>query len=143
MTNKINYKQINQFRQTGVLKLKNFFEKNEISKLKENILKKIKSKNSFDSYYEKINGKRLLRRIEKLSKNSKDFHKEIEAKSRLTENMAEKIAHRGPDDKGYLNDENISLGFRRLSILDVKNGNQPVFSSDKSIISIFNGEIYN
>ena len=74
MTHKINYKQINQFRQTGVLKLKNFFEKNEISKLKVNISKKIKSKNSFDSYYEKINGKRLLRRIEKLSKNSKDFY---------------------------------------------------------------------
>ena len=68
---------------------------------------------------------------------------EIEGKSRLTENMAEKIAHRGPDDKGQLNDENISLGFRRLSILDVKNGNQPVFNSNKSIISIFNGEIYN
>ena len=39
MTHKINYKQINQFRQTGVLKLKNFFEKNEISKLKVNISK--------------------------------------------------------------------------------------------------------
>ena len=50
-----------------------------------------------------------------------DFNKEIEAKSHLTENMAEKITHRGPDDKGQLNDENVSLGFRRLSILDVKN----------------------
>ena len=57
--------------------------------------------------------------------------------------MAEKIAHRGPDDSGQFNDENISLGFRRLSILDVKNGNQPAYNSNKSIISIFNGEIYN
>ena len=74
MTHKINYKQINQFRQTGSIEIKKLFEKNEISKLKVNISKKIKSKNSFDSYYEKINGKRLLRRIEKLSKNSKDFY---------------------------------------------------------------------
>ena len=57
--------------------------------------------------------------------------------------MAEKILHRGPDDSGAFSDENISLGFKRLSILDIKNGNQPIFNKNKSIVSIFNGEIYN
>ena len=51
------------------------------------------------------------------------------------------LAHRGPDDKGFYNDEYISLAFNRLSILDLKNGNQP--NKRDHIISIFNGEIYN
>ena len=45
--------------------------------------------------------------------------------------------------EGDYNDEFISLGFRRLSILDVENGNQPMTNKDKKIISIFNGEIFN
>lgn len=89
MTLKTNYNQIKQFRQTGVLRLKNFFEENEINKLKENISKKIKGKNSFDSYYERINGKRLLRRIEKLSKNSKNFHNLLSQKKLI--NLFKKI----------------------------------------------------
>ena len=49
--------------------------------------------------------------------------------------------HRGPDDDGYYKDANISLAFNRLSIIDLKNGNQPI--KTYNIISIFNGEIYN
>ena len=51
------------------------------------------------------------------------------------------LSHRGPDDKGYYNDQYISLAFNRLSILDLKNGNQPIIKDH--IVTIFNGEIYN
>ncbi len=49
--------------------------------------------------------------------------------------------HRGPDDQGYYDDNLVSLGFRRLSIIDLINGNQPIIKNN--IITIFNGEIYN
>ena len=52
-------------------------------------------------------------------------------------------SYRGPDDSGEFNDEFISMGFRRLSILDIEKGNQPVTNKNKKIISIFNGEIFN
>lgn len=62
----------------------------------------------------------------------------------LIEQMNEKIRHRGPDDEGFYLDENISLGHRRLSIIDLsENGKQPIFNEDKSLCIIFNGEIYN
>ncbi len=58
--------------------------------------------------------------------------------------MNEKIKHRGPDGEGFYIDENISLGHRRLSIIDLsENGKQPLFNEDKSLCIIFNGEIYN
>lgn len=57
--------------------------------------------------------------------------------------MTDKIIHRGPDDEGMYQDEFISLGFRRLSIIDLGSGKQPLFNEDKSKVLIFNGEIYN
>jgi asparagine synthase (glutamine-hydrolysing) len=57
--------------------------------------------------------------------------------------MTDAIAYRGPDDSGYLIDDNVALGHRRLSIIDLKNGHQPMFNADKSIAVVFNGEIYN
>ena len=57
--------------------------------------------------------------------------------------MADLIAHRGPDSEGYYCDENIALGFRRLSIIDLNGGSQPIYSADKSKVIVFNGEIYN
>lgn len=57
--------------------------------------------------------------------------------------MADKIAHRGPDDEGFFVDDTISLGFRRLSIIDLAGGAQPIYNEDKSKIIFFNGEIYN
>jgi asparagine synthase (glutamine-hydrolysing) len=57
--------------------------------------------------------------------------------------MAEAIRHRGPDDSSYFIENNLALGFKRLSIIDLANGNQPFFSEDKSVVVICNGEIYN
>jgi hypothetical protein len=61
----------------------------------------------------------------------------------LIRQMAGLIAHRGPDDEGFLVDENMGLGFRRLSIIDLSTGNQPMSDNEKNIWLIFNGEIYN
>ncbi len=61
----------------------------------------------------------------------------------LLERMADAIVHRGPDESGFWECDSISLGMRRLSIVDLDTGQQPVFNEDKSICVIFNGEIYN
>lgn len=53
------------------------------------------------------------------------------------------IIHRGPDEDGYYADGNINLGMRRLSIIDVTTGHQPIHNEDRSIWTVFNGEIYN
>lgn len=57
--------------------------------------------------------------------------------------MADAIAHRGPDDEGFLDDRNIALGFRRLSIVDLATGHQPMPNEDGTVHVVFNGEIYN
>jgi asparagine synthase (glutamine-hydrolysing) len=57
--------------------------------------------------------------------------------------MNDTITHRGPDDEGYHISDSIGLGFRRLSIIDLSGGHQPMSDSEKSVWVIFNGEIYN
>lgn len=57
--------------------------------------------------------------------------------------MSNKIIHRGPDSAGFYVDDKIALGFRRLSIIDLDGGSQPIFNEDKSMVIVFNGEIYN
>jgi len=58
--------------------------------------------------------------------------------------MTRVLAHRGPDDNGYFFDERVSLGHRRLSIIDLSNNaRQPMFNEDESLALVFNGEIYN
>ena len=57
--------------------------------------------------------------------------------------MSEKIAHRGPDGDGIFVDDHVALGHRRLSIIDLEYGIQPMFSADKRYVIVFNGEIYN
>ena len=57
--------------------------------------------------------------------------------------MAASIFHRGPDEDGFYADEEINLGIRRLSIIDVETGHQPVHNEDQTIWTVFNGEIYN
>lgn len=57
--------------------------------------------------------------------------------------MNSAIIHRGPDDAGYWDSAHISLGMRRLSIVDLETGQQPVFNEDGRITVVFNGEIYN
>lgn len=61
----------------------------------------------------------------------------------VLEAMANSIAHRGPDSSGAFIDSSIALGFRRLSIIDLDGGNQPMFNEDGSLVLVFNGEIYN
>jgi len=57
--------------------------------------------------------------------------------------MARSIAHRGPDDEGYFIAGPVGLGFRRLSIIDLTGGHQPMSDADETVWVIFNGEIYN
>jgi len=61
----------------------------------------------------------------------------------LVRAMADTIRHRGPDDDGYYVSGQVGLGFRRLSIIDLKSGHQPLSNEDGSIWIVFNGEIYN
>ena len=61
----------------------------------------------------------------------------------LLARMNSTLAHRGPDDEGYYVDESIGLGHRRLSIIDLNTGRQPIFNEDGTKVIIFNGEIYN
>ena len=58
-------------------------------------------------------------------------------------NMSKRIEHRGPDGEGYYIDENIALAHRRLSIIDLTTGTQPIYNEDKSLVIIYNGETYN
>jgi len=61
----------------------------------------------------------------------------------IISDMSKVARHRGPDDKGVFVDKNIGLGHRRLSIIDLKTGRQPIHNEDGSIWIVFNGEIYN
>ncbi len=61
----------------------------------------------------------------------------------LVRQMADSIRHRGPDGDGFYSDAAIALGHRRLSIIDLATGDQPIFNEDDSIAIVFNGEIYN
>jgi asparagine synthase (glutamine-hydrolysing) len=57
--------------------------------------------------------------------------------------MTGTIVHRGPDDEGYFFERSLGLGFRRLSIIDLSGGHQPMCDAQKSVWIVFNGEIYN
>lgn len=57
--------------------------------------------------------------------------------------MNDRIKHRGPDGDGYFIDGDVALGHRRLSIIDLSTGDQPMFNEDGSVVTVFNGEIYN
>ena len=64
-------------------------------------------------------------------------------KNPIIKEMADTIKHRGPDGEGYFTDESIAMGFRRLSIIDLSTGDQPLFNEDQNLVINFNGEIYN
>jgi asparagine synthase (glutamine-hydrolysing) len=61
----------------------------------------------------------------------------------LLKQMADAIQHRGPDDEGYYLSGPVGLGFRRLSIIDLNTGHQPISNEDGTVWIVFNGEIYN
>ena len=71
------------------------------------------------------------------------FRPEAKASEALIRSMADAIAHRGPDDEGFYVSGQIGLGFRRLSIIDLGGGHQPISNEDGSVWVVFNGEIYN
>ncbi len=68
---------------------------------------------------------------------------ELEDRRAVVEDMGREIAHRGPDDDGVFVDDTAALGFRRLSIIDLAAGVQPMHSADDRYVMVFNGEIYN
>lgn len=66
-----------------------------------------------------------------------------ESAEHLIDAMCQIIRHRGPDDQGTWVGDGVALGMRRLSIIDLAGGHQPIFNEDQSILIVFNGEIYN
>ena len=71
------------------------------------------------------------------------FSNRLENSREILKLMGEEMIHRGPDGDGYFIDENLSMGMRRLSILDIEKGNQPFYNNDKTVVVMCNGEIYN
>jgi asparagine synthase (glutamine-hydrolysing) len=71
------------------------------------------------------------------------FEREGQVSPALVRSMADAIQHRGPDDDGYHFSGPVGLGFRRLSIIDLNTGHQPISNEDGSVWVVFNGEIYN
>ena len=67
----------------------------------------------------------------------------IQEKETVILDMVSKIIHRGPDDDGFYVDKNVGLGMRRLSIIDLSTGKQPVVTENGKLLIFFNGEIYN
>ncbi|MBQ5439728.1 MAG: asparagine synthase (glutamine-hydrolyzing) [Clostridia bacterium] len=71
------------------------------------------------------------------------FTGHIDKSDKIIKKMADVITHRGPDSEGFYCDKDISMGFRRLSIIDLSGGDQPIYNDDKTKVLTFNGEIYN
>ena len=69
--------------------------------------------------------------------------KTIKNKEKVIKDMAERIKYRGPDGEGYFIDDEVALAHRRLAIIDLSSGGQPQYNEDKSLVIVFNGEIYN
>src|SRR5829696_9020073 len=65
------------------------------------------------------------------------------ASREVLEGMNKCIVHRGPDEDGFFVHENVALAMRRLAIIDLKGGQQPIFNQEKTAVIVFNGEIYN
>lgn len=71
------------------------------------------------------------------------FTGQVVDRDQTIRNMTEVITHRGPDSNGFFSDDYVSMGFRRLSIIDLDTGHQPIYNEDKTLVLTFNGEIYN
>ena len=61
----------------------------------------------------------------------------------VIQDMSNKIIHRGPDSEGLYTDDTLHMAFRRLSIIDLSGGSQPIYNENKTMAILFNGEIYN
>ena len=62
---------------------------------------------------------------------------------KIVKDMSKRIAHRGPDGEGFFRCDNVAFAHRRLSIIDLSTGDQPMYNEDETVVTIFNGEIYN
>ena len=71
------------------------------------------------------------------------FTGQIADREQKLRDMAEVITHRGPDSEGTYLDDGLAMAFRRLSIIDLEGGSQPLYNEDKTLVLLFNGEIYN
>ncbi len=71
------------------------------------------------------------------------FTGKLENKKEILNKMMGRIIHRGPDSEGEFISDEVALGFRRLSIIDLEGGSQPIYNEDGSVVIVFNGEIYN
>ena len=71
------------------------------------------------------------------------FTGKLENREDVLKKMTAVITHRGPDSEGFYIDESVNMGFRRLSIIDLDSGHQPIYNEDKTLVLTFNGEIYN
>ncbi len=71
------------------------------------------------------------------------FTGEVLDREKVLKGMTDVIVHRGPNSEGFFSVPEISMGFRRLSIIDLDDGNQPLYNEDKTLVLTFNGEIYN
>ncbi len=69
--------------------------------------------------------------------------KDRDTRSRRVRAMTRALRHRGPDDEGFFDDRRVSLGFRRLSVIDLETGQQPISCLDDQVAIVLNGEIYN
>ncbi len=78
----------------------------------------------------------------KIDEINKEVNRKFSRKEALSRMLAV-ISHRGPDSQDTYIDDDISLGFRRLSIIDIEGGSQPIYNEDKTKVLVFNGEIYN
>lgn len=72
-----------------------------------------------------------------------NYYQKRDVSKRLLQNMVSALEHRGPDDVGTYTKGNIGLGVRRLSIIDLETGHQPIANEDNTIWIVYNGEIYN
>ena len=67
----------------------------------------------------------------------------LKDKKHIIYKMMNRIKHRGPDGEGTYIDDNIAIGFKRLSIIGLNDGCQPIYNEDRNLVLVFNGEIYN
>ena len=71
------------------------------------------------------------------------FGREKRIPHETLQSLNNSLFHRGPDDEGYFIDNHVGLGHRRLSIIDIEKGHQPIYNETKSVVIVFNGEVYN
>ena len=71
------------------------------------------------------------------------FERGARVEPSVLEAMTDAMFHRGPDDGGFYLDGNVGLGMRRLSIIDLATGHQPLLNEDETVALVCNGEIYN